>query len=69
MTVEEVRQRVVEIDEISDDGELAHRREDGLFCDVLKAIAEGAPDAAALARAALESRELVFDRYYSIAGE
>jgi len=67
MTVEEVRQRVAQIDDIADDGERAHRDEDRLFCDVLKAIADGAPDPAGLARAALESRDLDFDRNYSVA--
>lgn len=67
ISIEDVRQRVADIDDSSDDGEIAHRKEDRLFCDVLKAIADGAPEPAELARAALESRNLDFDRYYSFA--
>lgn len=65
MTEDEVRRRVVQIDEIADSAERAHMEEDRLFCDVLEAIAAGARNPAALARAALGSRDLEIDRYYS----
>ncbi|MBA3576601.1 MAG: hypothetical protein H0W39_03150 [Sphingomonas sp.] len=65
MTEDEVRQRVAEIDEIADMQEEAHREEDRLYCDVLKAIAGGADNAAGLARAVLATRHLALDRHYS----
>jgi hypothetical protein len=65
MTEEEVRRRVDEIDEIADLPELSHVEEDRLYCDVLEAIASGATNPAALARAALRTRHLDFDRFYS----
>ena len=65
MTEGEVRRRVDEIDEIADLPERAHRAEDRLYCDVLEAIAAGADNPAALARAALAASHLDFDRHYS----
>jgi hypothetical protein len=65
ITVDEIRDRIARIDDASDDSEHAHREEDRLYCDVLKAIADGAPDPAGLARAALEARDLLFDRCYA----
>ena len=65
MTEEEVRRRVHEIDEIADLPELSHIEEDRLYCDVLEAIASGATNPIALARAALQTRHLDFDRSYS----
>jgi len=65
MTEDEVRQRIAAIDEIADMLEEAHMEEDRLYYEVLKAIAAGADNAAGLARAALESRQLGLERYYS----
>jgi hypothetical protein len=65
MTVEEVRRRVAEIDEVADLPEKAHMEEDRLYCEVLEAIAAGADKPAQLARAALASRHLGIDRFYS----
>ncbi len=65
MTEDEVRRRVEEIDEIADLQERAHFEEDQLYCDVLEAIAAGADNATALARAALATRQIVLDRHYS----
>lgn len=65
MTLDEVRQRVAEIDDVADLPEQAHMAEDRLYCDVLAAIADGAIEPAELARAALASRDLGLDRYYS----
>ena len=65
MTEGEVRRRVDEIDEIADLPERAHRAEERLYCDVLEAIAAGADNPAAMARAALAARQLDFDRHYS----
>lgn len=65
MTEAEVRRRVDEIDEIADLQERAHIDEDRLYVDVLEAIAGGAEDPAAMARAALATRQLDFDRHFS----
>ena len=65
MTEDEVRRRISAIDEIADMIEEAHMEEDRLYRDVLKAIAGGADNAAGLARAALESRQLGLERHYS----
>jgi hypothetical protein len=65
MTEEEVRRRVIQIDEMADLAERAHMEEDRLYCDVLEAIAAGAHNPAVLARAALAARDLNLDRYYS----
>lgn len=65
MTAEEVRRRVVAIDEIADMIEDAHMEEDRLYYDVLKAIAAGVDNPADLARAALRSRQLGLERHYS----
>ena len=67
MTLEEVRQRTAAIDDTSDDPELAHREEDRLYRDVLIAIATGVANPQELAKAAIETQELDFDRYYSFA--
>lgn len=65
MTEEEVRRRVEEIDEIADLHERPHVEEDRLYRDVLSAIAAGADNPAALARAALATRYLDIERHYS----
>ena len=67
MTIEEIRQRIADIDDSSDDGEYAHRQEDRLYRDVLQAIAGGVQNPSELAKAALESEDLTFDRFYSFA--
>ena len=63
MTISEVRVRVKEVAKLSTDHERAHSAEDQLYLDVLRAIAEGHPDAARLARAALATQLFVFPRY------
>lgn len=65
VTVEAVRARVEQIRAVSEqpDAELAHSEEDALYEEVLRAVAGGHPDAAALARAALETKKLKFDRW------
>ena len=68
MNPEDVRQRVKEIDEIADDVELAHAAEDKLHRDVLRAIADGAPNPRELALAAIATEHLGLDRYYADAG-
>ena len=65
MTVDDVQARVARIDATADLVESAHKEEDRLYYDVLKAIAEGASNPAGLARAALATHDLGLERYYS----
>lgn len=63
MNVEDVRARVEMIRALAYDGEAAHSDEDALREDVLRAIADGADDPAALAAAALITSEIRFARW------
>ena len=64
MEVSHVRQRVQGIAEAAPDYEVQHMQEDDLFADVLACIALTSTDdhAKALAGAALESKEIHFER-------
>lgn len=64
MKVSDVRNRVAKIKRQHCD-ESAHCAEDELYADVLRAIADGAPDAGKLARAALKTKDLNFSRWYA----
>lgn len=63
ITIEEVEARVRMVESRKDDNESAHGIEDDLYEDVLRAIAEGSPEATALARAALKSKDVDFARW------
>jgi len=64
VTLQEVEKRVAEIGRIGvDDDASAHGKEDDLWRDVLRTIANGAPDAADLAREALRTRDFAFARW------
>ena len=63
MDLSDVRERVLEINASSNDDEQANSLEGKLYVDVLRTIAAGAPDAAGLAVAALESQKLGFHRW------
>lgn len=65
LTVSEVDERVGDVAAVSHDSERAHNREDHMRRDVLRAIADGAPDPAALARAALATESIDFERWYA----
>lgn len=66
MTLDDVKARLAEIAESAkDDDESAHACEDDLHQDVLQAIADGHPDAAALAAEALKSVQITFYRWYA----
>lgn len=54
--------RAVDIYAARHDDEHAHNLEDALYLDVLRAIADGAPNAAELARDALRTQEINFSR-------
>lgn len=62
-TTGEILAKVAEIQEVEDDPEQAHAMEDDLYIQVLRAIADGAENAAELAEAALQSQLLDFDRW------
>jgi len=63
VTVEEIKERVREIEQHAMDFEQAHALEDRLYADVLRAIAKGGhPWPAALAKAALETKAIKFAR-------
>lgn len=65
MTLQEVIDRVEEIKSKADDPEAAHSDEDGLWADVLAAIARGNANAQGLAREALKTTEIEFSRWYA----
>jgi hypothetical protein len=65
MTTEDIEAKISDIFRaaaIQDNFELAHSLEDRLRRDVLRAIANGADNAADLARAALRSSQIRFER-------
>lgn len=61
--LEEIRTRVARIEANRDDDETAHSQEDDLYTDVLRAIADGAPNASELAREALRTVDIDFARW------
>lgn len=65
MDLYEVQRRVVEISAVSYDDEKAHSEDDQLRADVLRAIANGAPNASELAAAVLRTDDLGFCRWYA----
>jgi hypothetical protein len=62
LTVQKIQARVRAIKASADDFEKAHSLEDDLYCDTLQAIADGADNAAGLARAALKAASIRFQR-------
>ena len=66
MTVEEIRERVQQIEEYArrQSNDEAHVDEDDLYLDTLRAIAEGASNARELAREALKANRLGYERWY-----
>lgn len=64
ITVNDVKARVAEIAAIDHDDEEMHGKEDALHVDVLRAIADGAPNASDLAREALKTCDIRFNRWY-----
>lgn len=63
LTVAAVRARVEDIRASAGDDEAAHGMEDQLFESVLRAVADGHPQSVAMAKAALRSLELDFERW------
>lgn len=63
-TVRAVKARITAIRKLANDDERAHGAEDALYADVLRAIATGvALDPAAMAREALTTETIGFERY------
>lgn len=65
MDLSNVEEQIALISAASGDDERQHGLEDSLYEDVLKAIAEGAPNASELAAAALKTKEMEFCRWYA----
>ena len=65
MTVNEVQERVEKIASLKDDPEDAHCEMDGLYLDVLMAIAEGQNNAQELAQAAIAVEKLDLTLWYA----
>lgn len=65
MNAEGVRRAVEDIRASAGDPEAAHGMQDKLFSEVLRAVANGHPDARELAAAALIAREIEFPRWYA----
>lgn len=63
MTLEDVQAALSEIRAVVDDPEAAHGLEDKLRAKVLRVIADGSPDAPALARMVLEAQGIDFERF------
>jgi hypothetical protein len=65
VTPEQVCERVAAVAARMDDAEGAHLAEDAIYTDVLRAIADGHADPAALAVEALKAEELDYGRWYA----
>jgi hypothetical protein len=63
VTTEEVALRVESVRRRAGDDEAAHSDEDRLWEDVLRAIAAGTENPAALASAALKTQDIDFNRW------
>lgn len=64
-TLESVKRLIEEIEEASDNSEMAHGLEDELRTKVLQEIANGNPEAIEMAKLALTTGEMDFDRWYA----
>jgi hypothetical protein len=63
LTQIQVRSRLKAIERMRDDDEAAHSNVDALHRDVLRAIADGHPDAKKLAALALKTQGIDFSRW------
>ena len=63
ITIEQVKQAIESIKDITWDDEAAHGKEDSLRDQVLQAIANGSPDSQELARLALTTNDIDFCRW------
>ena len=65
ITIKGAREHLEQIAMLAHDPEYAHIEEDKLHRTVLRAIAGGSPDAVELAGIALQTRNVVFPRWYA----
>ena len=68
MSIDELKKRVEDLEEQQSkswDPEHFHSLEDAIWQNTLEAIADGAPNAQALAKVALQTTELDFERWYA----
>jgi hypothetical protein len=65
MNVRDITDVLDEISRIRDDDEHAHALEDSLYIRVLKEIAAGSANPAALAAEALKAGDIEFSRWYA----
>jgi hypothetical protein len=64
MTLEEIKERLQYIESISDDDEAAHGREDDLYEEFIRYVADNAPEPLSeLAREVLKSKDITFERW------
>lgn len=64
MTIDKVQKALAEIKDITSDAEKAHSREDRLFVDVLRSIADGnCDDPIAVSHEALKALKIDFPRH------
>lgn len=63
MTIADVEQKLSDIERIKEDDEVAHSNQDDLLAEVLLAIANGAPNAADLAKTAIKVFDIPFVRW------
>ena len=64
ITLGDIARRIEYINQIADDDETAHGEEDDLWKDVLFAIANGQEDPQELAKAAIQTITIEFERWY-----
>lgn len=68
MTIEEINDRLQEIEEMKCDDEIAHAKEDNLhqaFIAYVAELKEHLPELAAKAELVLKTREIGFSRWYA----
>jgi len=65
VNLNDVMERIAQIHADAGDDERQHELEDALYVSVLQAIAQGAPNAAELAAAALKTQDMSFSRWYA----
>lgn len=65
MTPTDVAAGLAALRKVMHDPEDAHQREDALYIQVLREIANGNPDAQALAAEALKAVDFDFERWYA----
>lgn len=64
MTLDDIKKAVAEIEEISDDDETAHAREDDLFMAFINHVARsGPPELAEMASEVLKTQQIGFARW------